>query len=194
MTTTARDAAPALVLAPEDGGRDRLQGCSYWVALVLGTVGIAMTINQTFNLNVFGGPIIDTGFFYIVLGLFLSLAFLAYPSHIAARHHIPWFDWLLFAATLGCCGFLAWNGGRIVAEGWDLSAPTGATIIAGCVCLLALEGLRRAGGMVLFGMCTIFALFPLFSDHMPGFLWGPGMDLAQTVRAHAMGVESIIGV
>ncbi|MBN8903893.1 MAG: TRAP transporter fused permease subunit, partial [Rhodospirillales bacterium] len=87
-----------------------------------------------------------------------------------------------------------WNGGRIVAEGWDLSAPTGATIIAGCVCLLALEGLRRAGGMVLFGMCTIFALFPLFSDHMPGFLWGPGMDLAQTVRAHAMGVESIIGV
>ena len=194
MTTTAGDVAPELALAPEDGGRDRLNGLSYWVALGFGTMGIALTINQTFNLHIFGGPIIDTAFFYIVLGLFLSLAFLAYPSHTATRNHIPWFDWLLFAATLGCCSFLAWNGGRIVAEGWDLSAPTSATIIAGFICLFALEGLRRAGGMVLFGMCTIFALFPLFSEHMPGFLWGPGMNLAQTVRAHAMGVESIIGV
>lgn len=72
--------APALLdLAPEDGGRDRLAGAAYWVALLLGSIGIALTINQTFNLNLFGGPIIDTSFFYVMLGLFLSLAFLAYP-------------------------------------------------------------------------------------------------------------------
>ena len=101
---------------------------------------------------------------------------------------------MLFALTLGATGFLALNGGRIIAEGWDLSAPADATIVAGVVCALALEGLRRAGGAVLFAMCLLFALYPLFSSRMPGFLWGPSMTLEQTVRAHAMGVESIIGV
>ncbi|MGE0418190.1 MAG: TRAP transporter permease, partial [Acetobacteraceae bacterium] len=44
------------------------------------------------------------------------------------------------------------------------------------------------------GLCLLFAVYPLFSDRMPGFMWGPSMSLAETVRAHAMGVESIIGV
>ncbi|MGD9805634.1 MAG: TRAP transporter permease, partial [Hyphomicrobiaceae bacterium] len=183
-----------LELAPEDGGRDRLTGFSYWIALVLGTLGIVLTVNQTFNLNFFGGPIIDTAFYYILLGLFMSLAFLAYPSHKGARDKIPAHDWGLFLATLGCCLYLAWNGGRIVAEGWDIVAPETATLIAGIICVLALEALRRAGGPVLFALCAAFAVYPLFSEHMPGFMWGPSMDLQQTVRAHAMGVESIIGV
>ncbi len=195
MTSSVGGEQPLeLALAPEDGGRDRLSGFSYWLALVFGACGIVLAINQTFNLHLFGGPIIDTSFFYVMLGIFLSLAFLAYPGRSADRQAIPWYDWGLFALTLGACGFLAYNGGRIIAEGWDLAAPPDATVVAGIICLLALEGLRRAGGLVLFGMCVLFALFPLFSDHMPGFLWGPGMTLEQTVRAHAMGVESIIGV
>lgn len=183
-----------LDLAPEDGGRDRLSGFSYWVALSFGTVGIVLTINQTFNLGLLGRTIIDTAFYYQLLGLFLSLAFLAYPARKAAREYVPWYDWALFAITLGCCGFLAWNGGLIVSQGWDIDAPTDATIVAGIICILALEALRRAGGMVLFGLCLIFALYPLFSEQMPGFMWGPGMTFEQTVRAHAMGGESIIGV
>jgi TRAP transporter 4TM/12TM fusion protein len=181
-------------LAPEDGGRDRLRGLSYWLALGLGTIGVALTINQTFNLNVFGGPIIDTAFYYILLGLFMSLAFLAYPAHKGARDRIPAYDWALFLITLGCTFYLAWNGGRIVSEGWDIIAPAFATTIAGIVCVLALEALRRAGGPVLFTLCLLFAIYPMFSEKMPGFLWGPSMGLQETVRAHAMGVESIIGV
>ena len=167
---------------------------SYWIALVLGATGIVLTINQTFNLGMFGGPIIDTAFYYILLGLFLSLAFLAYPARKSARDRIPWYDWLLASVTIGCTGYLALNGGRIVAEGWDLAAPVEGTIVAGVICLLALEALRRAGGPVLFGLCLVFALFPLYSDMMPGFLWGPSKSLEELVRAHAMGVESIIGV
>ena len=185
---------PELELAPEDGGRDRLRGPSYWIALALGTIGILLTINQTFNLNVFGEPIIDTAFYYILLGLFMSLAFLAYPAYKGDRESIPIYDWGLFAVTLGCTAYLAWNGGRIIAEGWDILAPETATVIAGVVCVLALEALRRAGGPVLFVLCVAFAVYPLFSEHMPGFLWGPSMSLPETVRAHAMGVESIIGV
>jgi TRAP transporter 4TM/12TM fusion protein len=187
------DALP-IELAPEDGGRDRLVGSSYWLALVMGSAGVLLTINQTFNLHLFGEPIIDTSFYYLILGAFLSLAFLAYPARAADRGAIPWYDWVLFAATVGTTAYLAWHGGRIVAEGWDLAAPLPAVVVAGVVCALALEGVRRAGGPVLFGLCVIFAFYPTFADAMPGFLWGPGSSLAETISAHAMGVESIIGV
>ncbi len=191
---TGKTESVAFELAPMDGGRDRLAGPSYGLALTLGVAGIAMTINQTFNLNVFGGPIIDTSFYYVMLGLFLSIAFLAYPARNADRTAIPWYDWLLFAATIAGCAFLAWNGGRIVSEGWDLRAPMEAVVVAGLVCALALEGVRRAGGPVLFGLCLLFAAYPMFAEEMPGFLWGPGSNFAETLSAHAMGVESIIGV
>jgi TRAP transporter 4TM/12TM fusion protein len=195
MSASNTDTQPiTLELAPEDGGADRLKGLSYSLALTMGAIGIVLTINQTFNLNLFGQPIIDTSFYYILLGLFLSLAFLAYPAHRGARGGIPLYDWGLFAITLGCTGFLAYNGGRIVAEGWDIAAPDDATIIAAVVCALALEALRRAAGLILFGLCLAFGLYPLFSESMPGFMWGPSMGLEETVRAHAMGVESIIGV
>jgi len=186
--------AEGLELAPEDGGRDRLSGFSYWLALTMGSVGVLLTVNQTFNLQLFGEPIIDTSFYYLLLGLFLSLAFLAYPARKADRGTIPWYDWILFAACIVTTSYLAWNGGRIVAEGWDLAAPPVAVGVAAVVCLLALEGVRRAGGPVLLGLCTFFAFYPSFADIMPGFLWGPASGLAETVSAHAMGVESIIGV
>jgi TRAP transporter 4TM/12TM fusion protein len=186
--------AVAIELAPADGGRDRLRGVSYWLALVMGSVGVLLTINQTFNLQIFGEPIIDTSFYYLVLGLFLSLAFLAYPARKSDQIAVPWYDWILFGATIATTSFLAWNGGRIVAEGWDLAAPPLAIVVAGIVCGLALEAVRRAGGPVLFGLCAILAIYPTFADHMPGFLWGPGSSFTETFTAHALGVESIIGI
>jgi TRAP transporter 4TM/12TM fusion protein len=191
---TDRTDAPEIKLAPEDGGRDRLSGPAYWLAIVMGSAGVVLTINQTFNLHLFGQAIIDTSFYYLLLGLFLSLAFLAYPARDADRDGIPWYDWALFAACMAATSYLAWHGGRIVAEGWDLAAPTEAVVVAGIICLLALEGVRRAGGMVLFVLCAVFAVYPMFAGEMPGFLWGPSSGLAETLSAHGMGVESIIGV
>lgn len=191
---TDRADASEIELAPEDGGRDRLSGPSYWLAIAMGSAGVVLTINQTFNLHLFGQAIIDTSFYYLLLGLFLSLAFLAYPARRADRNAIPWYDWVLFAACIVATFYLAWHGGRIVAEGWDLAAPIEAVVVAGIICLLALEGVRRAGGMVLFVLCAVFAVYPMFAGEMPGFLWGPSSGLAETLSAHGMGVESIIGV
>lgn len=191
---TDRADASEIKLAPEDGGRDRLSGPAYWLAIVMGSAGVVLTINQTFNLHLFGQAIIDTSFYYLLLGLFLSLAFLAYPARDADRDGIPWYDWALFAACMAATSYLAWHGGRIVAEGWDLAAPPEAVGVAGIICLLALEGVRRAGGMVLFVLCAVFAVYPMFAGEMPGFLWGPSSGLAETLSAHGMGVESIIGV
>ena len=54
-----RTDASEIELAPEDGGRDRLSGLSYWLAITMGSAGVVLTINQTFNLHLFGQAIID---------------------------------------------------------------------------------------------------------------------------------------
>lgn len=192
------DTAPRVPQAPVPTDtpviRDRLHGLAYWVALSLGALGILISINQTFNLRLFGIVLVNTSYFYLLITVFLPIAFIAYPGRRADAGHVPWYDWLLTLLVIGATGYLAWNGEVIVARGWDLRAPMEATIIAGIVCVLALEAVRRCGGFMLFVICTVFFLFPLYSEGMPGFLWGPGMDLLGTIRAHAMGVESLIGV
>src|SRR5690606_31832655 len=124
-------------VGPADKGR--VKGVVLAVVLVLGGLGVLLTINQTFNLQLFGLLILDTSFYYILLTLFLSLTFLLYPGRVGDAEKVPWYDWLLFLATVCTTAWLAWNGGRIVAEGWDIAAPTDATILAGIVCVLALE-------------------------------------------------------
>lgn len=176
------------------GEPDRIRGAAYWVLLVLGTIGNLVAINQIFNLQAFGLLFIDTAYFYALMGIFLSLVFVIYPAHKSAAHHVPWYDWLLAVLTLGAGFYLAWNGGRIVQEGWDIIAPPTATVIAGIVCALALEGVRRCGGTPLFIICAFFFAYPLFAESMPAFLWGPQSPIEEVVRMHALGTESMIGV
>ena len=192
---TDSEGAPEITLAPEDGGRDRLSGSSYWLAIAMGSAGVVLTINQTFNLHLFGQAIIDTSFYYLLLG---SVPVARLPRLSGARcrprRRFPGTTGRCSSPAIAATSYLAWNGGRIVAEGWDLAAPTEAIVIAGIICLLALEGVRRAGGPVLFILCAVFAVYPMFAGDMPGFLWGPSSGLAETLSAHGMGVESIIGV
>lgn len=180
-----------------DGGvaaDKRLKGAAYWVAFVFGALGIVLNINQIWNLHLFGVVLVDTTYLFMLLGLFLSLAFLAFPATSAHRGHIPWFDWALFAIITGCCFYLASNGSRIVLEGWDLIAPPIPTWVGAVLVLASLETVRRAGGLPLFLICSLFASFPLFSENLPGFLWGPSISVEELWRAHAMGNESIIGL
>lgn len=180
---------------------DRIVGWVRWLSIAMGTTGIFLAMNQVFNWNFFGALeifgvdlIIDTSFFYIMLGIFLSMVYLFYPLVSSEKNRIPWYDWVLFALTLGSAFYIAYHGQTIIQEGWDIVAPTSATIIAGIISLLALEGVRRTGGWILFGVCLFFFLYPLFAEYMPGFLWGPESSVEEFVRQHALGTESIIGL
>lgn len=176
-------------------GGPRLYGAAFWLVMALGTAGILLNINRLFHLQFFVGALfIDTSYFYLLAGIFLALVFLVYPAREKSAGPPRWYDWALFMVTLASAGYLAWNGERIVQEGWDLLAPTDATIIAGIVCAVTLEAMRRVGGPLLFGICLFFFAYPLFADRMPGFLWGPASDFPSLLRLHALGTESIIGV
>jgi TRAP transporter 4TM/12TM fusion protein len=180
---------------PEAAPPSRLKGLAWWLIIVFGSIGIFLNVNQLFNLQFFmGALIIDTSYYYLLAGIFLGLAFLIYPAHGGATRAVPWYDWLLFVLTMGATFWLAYNGERIVQEGWEIVAPFEIAILSGIFCLLALEGVRRVGGLVLFIICGFFFIYPLFSESMPGFMWGPQSTVEELVLKHALGTESIIGV
>lgn len=184
------DAAEAPGLPPAS----RPAGAALWAVLILAALGLAMTINQIFVLGLFGFQPLGNGFLYYLIGIFLAVAFLCFPARSRDARRVPWYDWLLAIAGLAATIYLAQHALQIINEGWEFSAPLEAMVASSIVVVLALEGVRRCGGLPLLIVALIFGAYPLFADYMPGFLWGNSYDLAGTIRVHVLGVESIIGI
>ncbi|MEZ5854544.1 MAG: TRAP transporter fused permease subunit [Hyphomicrobiaceae bacterium] len=172
-------------------------GVFEWIVFVVAVMAIAYVGWHGFGMLQGGfGSLkpLEMALAALVIALLALEIVLVYPTHSYSEGSPAWFDWILFIVACGAMGYLSSNGERIVQEGWDILAPTSATITAGIVCLLVLESMRRVGGPLLFLICLFFFMYPLFADNMPGFLWGPASPVDEFVRQHALGTESIIGV
>ncbi len=192
MNPTAEAIVPAKPGDPEARSA-RLRGAPFWAVFVLTVVGVCVSVNQIFNLGLFGFRPVSTGYYYLMIGLFLAVGFLAFPAR-KAHAAVRWYDWVLALLVLSSSLWMLVNAQQIIDRGWNLSAPTYVTWIAGLYVVLALEALRRTGEWILFVFCLVIAAYPLYAGYMPGFLWGVQLDLAQTVTEHAYGLESIIGI
>lgn len=181
-------------LAERESGATRLHGAANWVVLTIGAVGLLMAINQTFTLRLFGFEPLGNSFLYYLIGIFLAAAFLIYPARKADARQAPWYDWLFGLAAIICTIYLGYHGLSIIEQGWDFSAPTEATLASAVLLALLIEGVRRCGGTPLLVVVVLFGTYPIYADYMPGFLWGTQYTVGETIRAHVMGVESIIGI
>ncbi|MDI5983219.1 TRAP transporter permease [Halomonas sp. M4R5S39] len=177
-----------------DINNQRLSGFPRGVVMTLGLIGLLLAINQTFALKLLGFYPLGNAFLYYLIGIFLAVALLCFPARAADARRLPWYDWLLAIAALGCAIYLGINGLRMTQEGWEYFAPLEATLVASLTLLLVLEGVRRCGGWAIFAVALVFGLYPLYAGQMPGFLWSNPFALDETIRAHVMGAESIIGV
>jgi TRAP transporter 4TM/12TM fusion protein len=174
--------------------RKRLHGAPFWAAFALTCTGLLLTINQTFNLGLAGFRPIATAYYYLTIGVFLAIGYLAFPARKGGHGAVRWYDWLLAAIALGASAWLASRAQLIIDRGWNQDGPIEATLVAGLYVLLALEALRRTGETILLVVCLILGAYPLYAGYMPGFLWGVQLDPGQTVREHVYGLESIIGI
>lgn len=161
---------------------------------VLGALGILMAINQQFLLNIFGFQPLGNSYLYYLIGIFLALSFLTLPASPRNPERFLPLNLLLVVAALVSAGWLGFHGLDILQRGWEYDAPLTADIMASVLIILVLEGVRRAGGTILLFTALLFGSYPLYADYMPGFLWGTEFSLLGTVRAHVLGVESIIGI
>ncbi len=193
MTATADPTVPVPAFEDPEARSARLRGPAFWATFVLTAVGIFVSVNQIFNLGLFGFRPVSTGYYYLMIGLFVAVGFLAFPAR-KGQVAVRWYDWLLAFLVLASSLWMLVNAQQIIDRGWNLEAPLGVTLLAGLYVLLGLEALRRTGEWILFIFCAILAAYPLYAGYMPGFLWGVQLDLAQTVTEHTYGLESIIGI
>ncbi|MBT6312957.1 MAG: TRAP transporter fused permease subunit [Alphaproteobacteria bacterium] len=194
MADNREDDANGLESAAIESSPRRGGALVYWITITLGVLGVGAAINQSFGINPAGFILIDNAYYYLLIAIFLSLSFLLFPAIKRHEKRVPVYDWVLFVGTLYVGLYHAYYGGEIIERGWDTVAPLEPTLMAAALCLLALEGVRRAGGLALFAVCIIFFTFPLWAEQAPGFLWGVGKTPTELVRAYAMGFESIVGL
>ena len=165
-----------------------------WLIMSLGLFGVFMAVNQQFLLNIAGFQPLGNAYLYYLIGLFLAVSFLALPISEGLRGRYEWVNLLLAVLAIVSGGWLGWHGLEIIQKGWEYDAPPLADVMAFILILMTLEGVRRAGGPILLCTALLFGAYPLFAGYMPGFLWGTQFTLVETVRAHVLGVESIIGI
>ncbi|WBU56268.1 TRAP transporter permease [Paracoccus sediminicola] len=169
-------------------------GPASWLVMLLGFVGVFMAINQQFLLNIFGFQPLGNAYLYYLIGIFLAVAFLTLPISSTRQGQLFGLNLVLAVLALVSGGWLGYHGLQIIQQGWEYDAPLIADIMATILILLVLEGVRRAGGTILLFTALLFGTYPLYADSMPGFLWGTEYSLVGTIRAHVLGVESIIGI
>lgn len=172
----------------------RITGISFWVVVITTAIGILISINQLFQLNIFGFMPIASGYYYYLLATFLSVSFLIFPAKSSDALRLRWYDWVLFFGNVGINLFFALNAEKILTSGWEYQAPALPLFLSFILWGVALEGIRRTSGLALFSICLIFSFYPIFGQYLKGILWGTPFTLTQTACYHAMGVESIIGI
>src|SRR3546814_272152 len=169
------------------------------VVTVFTALAVFLAVNQLFNLQFFVGDVIlDNGYLYLLLGLLLSLVFLVFPAARSAPFdRVPWYDGLLFLATVAVCGYFAWNAMRILHEAWEYAAPQHAVYMSYLLWALLLEAVRRAGGWTIFVIILVVSFYPTYAGNLPGAISGLEQTLADTAarsEEHTSELQSLMRI
>jgi TRAP-type uncharacterized transport system fused permease subunit len=165
-----------------------MKGATRYVFILFSAVGIASAVFYNFYLSFFGWTFTGTGYLFFLLAVYLPLVFLAFPpSKRASREKIPWYDFLFAVLSFGSSLFCFIHSMDILTMGWEVFAPLEARILSLILLVLVIEAARRTGGTSFFVVCLFFASYPLFANHMPGFLMGKSFSFWRVVTYHGMG-------
>lgn len=183
-------------MAEETAQRQRrLGGAWQAVFLLLTLLGLALAVNQLFNLRFFVGVVLlENRYLYLLLATFFAPVFLLFPAHQGAHDRVPWYDGALFVLAAAGSGYFAWNAERVVAEAWEFQAPAAAVVVGVALWLLLLEGARRTGGTALAGILLVFSLYPVYAGRLPGPIAGFSLSFADTIRYQTASVEAVLGI
>lgn len=131
----------------------------------------------------------------IHLGFALSLIFILFPAKKGLskekRRKIPFYDYILSLLAVGVGLYWPLNIERIsgqIGRLTDLDMAIGVIAI-----LLTLEAARRAVGMPITIISTVFLVYAFLGPYFPGFLNHRGQDLKSIVRTMFYTTDGILG-
>ncbi|MBM3541785.1 MAG: TRAP transporter permease, partial [Alphaproteobacteria bacterium] len=185
------DEAPAVRKAaePEFGGRKR--ALAGWRAHLLFGVSVGYAVFHLAVLNLYP---IDPWVFrtaHLTLGSVIGfLAFAAWKGEAPDR--VPWFDWLLCAASLAILAYIAVNleallfRAGVLPTVWDMVVGAAGTAIL-------LELTRRTAGWALPALAAVFMAYAFVGPWMPGVLHHAGIR-ADAFFSYIYSMQGVFGV
>ncbi len=169
-------------------------GAARWMIIICTLAAIGLAVNQLFNIRLGGFSFLEGMYLYLLAGLFLSLTFITFRAWGPPSPTVPWYDWVLAGITLGVAGFFTWTANESLDSGWEYAAPDQAVWMSIVFYALILEGTRRAGGLVLFGIVLLFSLYPTFAEHVPDPLNGFTQPFRDVVPYFMISSEASFGI
>jgi TRAP transporter 4TM/12TM fusion protein len=155
------------------------------VLLTLGAIGWALDAYNRVGLALY-----DQQYLAGMLAITLTVAFLKFPATGSVKTELPWYD--LAAAVIGFVAtfYLAIFYPRIV----DLIylRQTDGVVVSVIIIVLLIEALRRATGPVLPILVTVFIIYGLFANYLPGS--GIATDWRQLSLMLAANYTGILGL
>ena len=138
---------------------------------------------------------LENEYLFALLGLLLPLVFLIRDLRGAVRAGaVPLYDYAAALLAFAIALSFALKSNAILFEGWVYLAPPYAKILSLVMWVLVLEGLRRSSGLVIFVICALFSLYPVFSDFAPGILRAQATAIDITAGFYIFSSEGILGV
>lgn len=151
-------------------------------------IGWAVSFQRVIGLNIYPQQL-----FAAILGLTLAVAYLTLPRvRRTGRVNVPWYDVALALLALVMVGYIAVEYPRLVLM--IFSRPVDAWLPGLVVVLLTLEALRRATGWALVIIITVFILYALFGDALPGRLQGRAQNWQLLAGYMALDSNGILGL
>lgn len=192
--TETADRGAAALENEQKATRLEFTGLARWTMIAFTLAAIGIAINQLFGLRIGGVTLLEGMYLYVLAGLFLSLTFIAFRAYGPPSPNVPWYDWILALLVLGVTGFFVATAGASLDGGWEYAPPQQAVWASILLYVLILEGTRRAGGLVLFGIVLLFSLYPTFADRVPDPLNGFSQSFTQVVPFFMISSEASFGI
>lgn len=128
------------------------------------------------------------------LGFALTLIFLLFPASKKTtknRDSIPWYDYILALLAVVVTGYWpVFYDTLIQIVG---SIGTAQIVVGSIAIVLVLEATRRAVGLPITIIATVFLLYAYFGPYLPGQLGHRGLNLAQLIKTMYFSTEGILG-
>ncbi|MBI3031808.1 MAG: TRAP transporter permease [Candidatus Rokubacteria bacterium] len=179
--------AERLVKEAEFGARD-LAGWSFWLA---GAVALSMTAFQLWTAAVGTLPGVLQRSIHLTFAI--ALCFFFYPVSKRARQAtLPWYDLVLAALGAYAALYVTLNHEALIQR---VGTPTGMdTAVGFLLVLLVLEATRRAVGLWLPAITTIFFLYAFVGPWMPELFSHRGYSLRRVIGHLYLTTEGIFGI
>jgi TRAP transporter 4TM/12TM fusion protein len=172
----------------------RVKGIWKYVIIICTSIAILLSVNQIFQLRLFGLVFVTTQYLYLLLLLFFPLIFIIKSASKSCSDRIPWYDIVLYFVSLLICFYYAYNAYDIQVHAWIFNDNIINNLSSLVMWVLILEGSRRALGFPFLIIGAILSLYPLFANKVPDILSGQSYEFWELARRHLMGEQGVIGL